>query len=177
MHRVKQRSSFTYQGRNNQGPVNWYTHTHTHTHTYTHTRAGFKVPSESDQALINSGTFKIKISLFPAVGLPRWFSGKESAAVQMWVHSLDWEDPLEKGMATHSSVLAWEIPWTEEPDGLQSVGSWRAGHSWSDEHECTCSIVQVGRFPVLLGTVGGKRKISRWNLILKICSNLPVLSS
>ena len=39
------------------------------------------------------------------------------------VQSLDQEDPLEKGMATHSSVLAWEIPWTEEPGGLQFVGS------------------------------------------------------
>ena len=42
--------------------------------------------------------------------------------------SLDWEDPLEKGMATHSSILAWRIPWTEEPDKLQSMGSQRVGH-------------------------------------------------
>ena len=40
----------------------------------------------------------------------------------MWVHSLGQEDPLEEGMATHSSILAWEIPWTEEPGGLQSIG-------------------------------------------------------
>ena len=39
-----------------------------------------------------------------------------------WVQSLDWEDPLEKGMATHSSILAWRIPWTEEPERLQSNG-------------------------------------------------------
>ena len=39
------------------------------------------------------------------------------------VQSLDWGDPLEKGMATHSSILAWRIPWTEEPGGLQSMGS------------------------------------------------------
>ena len=44
------------------------------------------------------------------------------ATWEMWVLSLGWEDPLEKEMATHSSVLAWEIPWTEEPDGLQSMG-------------------------------------------------------
>ena len=37
------------------------------------------------------------------------------------VHSLGWKDSLEKGMATHSSILAWEIPWTEEPSGLQSI--------------------------------------------------------
>ena len=41
---------------------------------------------------------------------------------ETWVWSLRQEDPLEKEMATHSSILAWEIPWTEEPDGLQSVG-------------------------------------------------------
>ena len=39
------------------------------------------------------------------------------------VSSLNWEEPLEKGMATHSSILAWKIPWTEEPGGLQSMGS------------------------------------------------------
>ena len=44
------------------------------------------------------------------------------AKQEMQVRSLAWEDPLEKGMATHSGILAWEIPWTEEPDGLQSVG-------------------------------------------------------
>ena len=42
---------------------------------------------------------------------------------ETWVRSLGWEDPLEEGMATHSSILAWRIPWTEEPGGLQSVGS------------------------------------------------------
>ena len=42
---------------------------------------------------------------------------------ETWVRSLIWEDPLEKGMATYRSILAWRIPWTEEPDGLQSTGS------------------------------------------------------
>ena len=45
-----------------------------------------------------------------------------------WVRSLGWEDPLEKGMATHSSIRAWRIPWTEEPGGLQSMWSQRVGH-------------------------------------------------
>ena len=44
------------------------------------------------------------------------------------IQSLDWEDPLEKEMATHSSVLSWKILWTEEPGGLQSMGSQRVGH-------------------------------------------------
>ena len=43
--------------------------------------------------------------------------------------SLGWEDPLEKGMAIHSSILAWRIPWTEEPGGLQSMGLQRVGHN------------------------------------------------
>ena len=44
------------------------------------------------------------------------------------VQSLGWEDPLEKGMATHSSILAWRMPWTEEPGGLQSMGLQRVRH-------------------------------------------------
>ena len=47
---------------------------------------------------------------------------------ETWVQSLGQEDPLEKEMATHSSILAWRIPWTEEPGGLQSTGSQRVGH-------------------------------------------------
>ena len=47
---------------------------------------------------------------------------------ETWVRSLGQEDPLEKGMATHSSILAWGIPWTEEPGGLQSMGSQRVRH-------------------------------------------------
>ena len=50
---------------------------------------------------------------------------KNLPAMQTWVRSLGWEDPLEEGMATHSSILAWLIPWTEEPGGLQSRGSQR----------------------------------------------------
>ena len=50
------------------------------------------------------------------------------AILETWVRSLGWEDPLEKGMATHSSILAWRIPWTEEPGGLQSTGSQKVGH-------------------------------------------------
>ena len=50
------------------------------------------------------------------------------AVQETWVRSLGWEDPLEKEMATHSRILAWRIPLTEEPDGLQSMGLQRAGH-------------------------------------------------
>ena len=48
---------------------------------------------------------------------------------EVWVRSLGREDPLEKEMATHSSILAWRIPWTEEPGGPQSIGSQSVGHN------------------------------------------------
>ena len=50
------------------------------------------------------------------------------AVQETWVRSLCWEDPLEKEMAIHSSSFSWEIPWTEKPGGLQSMGSQRVGH-------------------------------------------------
>ena len=66
------------------------------------------------------------------LGSPSGSARKESACnagEQAW--SLGLEDPLEKEIATHSSILAWEIPWTEEPGGPQSVGSQRVGHNWA----------------------------------------------
>ena len=69
--------------------------------------------------------------------LPGWASlvaqvVKTPSAVQdTWVRFLGREDLLEQGMATHSSPLAWRIPWTEEPGRLQSMGSQRAGHDWT----------------------------------------------
>ena len=51
------------------------------------------------------------------------------AVLETWVQSLGWEDPLEKRIATHSSILAWRIPWAEEPGGLQSTESQRVGHN------------------------------------------------
>ena len=52
------------------------------------------------------------------------------AMPQTWVWSLGQEDPLEKGLSTHFSILAWRIPWTGEPGGLQSMGLPRVGHNW-----------------------------------------------
>ena len=57
---------------------------------------------------------------------------KNPPAMQDLVWFLGWEDPLEEGMATHSSILGWRIPWIEEPGGLQSIGSQRVRHDWSD---------------------------------------------
>ena len=63
------------------------------------------------------------------------------------IQSLSWEDPLEKGIATHSSSLAWRIPWTEEPEELQLMGSVR--HNWAtDTHTCT-HLIRLWRLPEL----------------------------
>ena len=66
------------------------------------------------------------------MGFPGGASAKEPACQcrrhETWVQSLGQEDPMEEGMAAHSSVLAWRIPWTEEPGGLQSIESQRVGH-------------------------------------------------
>ena len=54
---------------------------------------------------------------------------------EMWVRSLGWEDPLEKEMATHSSILAWEVSWTEEPDGLPSMRLQKVRHNLATEQQ------------------------------------------
>ena len=68
------------------------------------------------------------------MGFPGGSAIKNPPAVQepqeIWAQSLGQEDPLEKGMATHSSILAWRIPWTEDARGLQSIVSQRVGHDW-----------------------------------------------
>ena len=66
-------------------------------------------------------------------GFPASAVVKNPPAVQeTWVRSLGWEDPLEKEMATYSSFLTWEIPWTEEPSRLESVGSQKSQTGLSD---------------------------------------------
>ena len=69
-------------------------------------------------------------------GFPGGTSGKEPTChcrrQEMWVWSLGEEDLLEEGRATHSSILDWGIPWTEEPCGLQSIGLQRVAHDWSN---------------------------------------------
>ena len=68
---------------------------------------------------------------------------KTLPTVQVW--SLGGEDPLEKGMATHSRILAWRIPWTEEPGGPRSLGSQRVGLKWVTEHTHTSASCQTAR--------------------------------
>ena len=61
---------------------------------------------------------------------------------ETWVvRSLDWEDPLEEGMATHSSILAWRSPWTEKPGGLQSLGSQRVRHDLARTNKAIMNIL------------------------------------
>ena len=102
--------------------------------------------------------------LFGLLGL-KWLSGKEPACQcrrhRRWVRSQGRVDPLEKKMATHSGFLAWRIPWTEEPGGLQSRGLQRIRHDWVTKHAhifqllptdhlspafwlCFCSILWTG---------------------------------
>ena len=71
------------------------------------------------------------------LGLPQWLSGTKihlqyRKLKEIQVRSLGWEDLLEEGMATHSSILAWRVSWTEKPCGLQSIGSQRVRHNLSD---------------------------------------------
>ena len=76
-------------------------------------------------------------------GIPSGLAVKNLSALQEpWVWSLGWEDPLEKEMATHSNILAWRIPWTEEPGRLQSMGLQRVGYNWSN---CACMHIHHGR--------------------------------
>ena len=72
----------------------------------------------------------------PHQGFPGGSAVKNQPAMQepqeMWVWSLGGEDALEEGIATHSSILVWRMPWTEEPGGLQSIAAQRVRHDWSD---------------------------------------------
>ena len=69
------------------------------------------------------------LMLYEWAGFPGGSMVKNPPAVrETWVESLGWADALEEGMATHSSILAWRIPWTEEPGGMQSVESQRVRH-------------------------------------------------
>ena len=67
------------------------------------------------------------------MGFPRGSAIKNPPVMwETWVQSLNQEETLEEGIVTHSSILAWRLPWTQEPGGLQFMGSQRVGHHWSD---------------------------------------------
>ena len=73
----------------------------------------------------------ISTFLLAHCGTQKGFSGGSDSKESAWIWSLGQEDPLEKGMATHSNILAWRIPWTEEPGGLQSMAWQTVGHNWA----------------------------------------------
>ena len=80
---------------------------------------------------IHSTTLRLLVGAFNPFTFKVIIDIKHLPAMQeTWVRSLGRENALEKEMATHSSILAWRIPWTEEPGGLQSMGSQRVGHDW-----------------------------------------------
>jgi len=69
-----------------------------------------------------------KCSIYSGASLVAQTVKNLPAMQETWVQSLGQGDPLEKGMATHSSILAWKMPWTEEPGGLRSIALQRVGH-------------------------------------------------
>ena len=93
---------------------------------------------------------RIYTNAYLSLGFPGGFPGGSDSGLYPWVRKI----PLEKGMATHSSILVWRIPWTEEPGGLQSVGLQRVGHNWVtnaftfftfftfNHHEPPCSVME-----------------------------------
>ena len=80
------------------------------------------------------------------MGLPWRLNGKESA-FNAGTRVLGREDPLEEEMATHASILAWEIPWTEEPGGLQSLGSQKESDTTAKQQRQTCAPFAPWNFP------------------------------
>ena len=78
---------------------------------------------------------------------------------ETWVRSLGWEDPLEESMATYSSILAWRIPWREEPGGLESRGLQRVGHNWATSLHFTSLSQKKKRTNILMR--GKKNAISK----------------
>ena len=88
-----------------------------------------KEPMEKSEPSYTVGGNKCKLSLWGiGVSLVAQTVKHLPAMLETRVQSMGWEDPLEKEMATHSSTLAWKIPWTEEPGSLQSMGLQRVGH-------------------------------------------------
>ena len=101
---------------------------------------------------------------------------------ETWVWSLGWEHPLKKEMATHSSILAWRIPWTEEPGGLQSTGWQRVGHNWATSVQFVdcltlSSNVSFYRYfsKALLLIVNSTRPVPRLNMVLKVLSPITLV--
>ena len=88
------------------------------------------------------------VMLVQAYGCSGFSCGSGAKTQETWVQSLGREDPLEKEMATHCSISAWDIPHTEEPGRLQSMGSQRVRHDWAPIHIIVVCTVMVNLIPV-----------------------------
>ena len=82
--------------------------------------------------IINNATISVRVHVSFLIRLCLSFFLNTYPGVETWVRSLGREDALEEAMAAHSSILAWRTPWTEEPGGLESMGSQRVRHDWND---------------------------------------------
>ena len=102
----------------------------------------------------------LKIIRFLLQNLPAMQESQETQ-----VQSLGWEDHLDEGLATHCNILDWRIPWTEEPGGLQSIGSQRIGQAWSD---LACTRIKIHIKPIAsvitMYTIATKTEENRWYL-------------
>ena len=96
------------------------------------------------------------------------------AMQETWVRSLSQEDPLEKGLAIHSSILSWRIPWTEEPGRLQSMGSQRVGHDWETNTTLLFQILKNDAVKVLHSICQQIWKPQQWPQVWKRSVFIPI---
>ena len=96
---------------------------------------------------------------------------------ETWVQFLSQEDPLEKGMATHSSILAWRIPWTEEPGGLQYMGSQRVTIEWLSTHTHIGHLGGVGELLTDVGITHTWKLYHPWRVTFESQCQSPVQRS
>ena len=99
-------------------------------HVVHHVSCARRLVTRSYDLVMNGSCMYLVTTLWVVCFLVAQMVKNLPALWETQVKSLDWEDSLEKGMTTHSSILAWRIPWTEEPGRLQSMGSQRVGHYW-----------------------------------------------
>ena len=103
-----------------------------HVHTFSRTEGGHSRQLEAHGGRAEEGGFSRYSSWLSSCDLyNEALFGKKLLIIGLSIWSLSWEDPLEKGVASHFNILFWKIPWTEEPGRLQSIGSQRVGHDWA----------------------------------------------
>ena len=93
---------------------------------------------------------------------------------EMWVQPLGQEDPLEKEMATHSSILAWKIPWTQEPGGLQSMGSQRVRHNLVTKQQQLISFTCKSKSPTFQAPISSSVKRENHRNVSQACWEVTI---